>query len=77
MRCHDAVCTKTEACPAQPMPDGSMLPAAACTSDTLLPSDEEAFVGKTFSCKCGGDDLSTQFLCNKQPDTTLHITVQP
>lgn len=71
------MCTRTDACPPQPMPDGSLLPAATCTADSMMPIADEALSGKTFSCVCGGDDASTQFLCNKQPDTSLHITIQP
>lgn len=33
--------------------------------------------GKSMQCYCGGDDASTQFLCDKQPVTNWDIFVTP
>ncbi|EFJ49894.1 hypothetical protein VOLCADRAFT_104135 [Volvox carteri f. nagariensis] len=73
-----SACQTAEVCPPQPMPDGSMLPAAACTSDSVVPTDEEALYGKTLACTCGAPgDVSTEFLCAKQPDTNWLINLLP
>ncbi len=34
-------------------------------------------VGKLLQCWCGGDDASTQFLCDQQPVTTWDIFIYP
>ncbi|KXZ50394.1 hypothetical protein GPECTOR_16g567 [Gonium pectorale] len=72
-----SACTSASACPPQPMPDGSLLPAAECTSGSVVPTAEEALYGKTLACTCGGDDVSTQYLCDKQPDTNWIISLLP
>ncbi|GIL42172.1 hypothetical protein Vafri_236 [Volvox africanus] len=74
-----SACQAVQVCPPQPMPDGSMLLASACTSESVVPTDEEALFGKTLACSCGGNpgDVSTDFLCAKQPDTTWVISLLP
>ena len=32
---------------------------------------------QTLACSCGGDDVSTQYVCNKQPDTNWVISLLP
>ncbi|GFR46199.1 hypothetical protein Agub_g7730, partial [Astrephomene gubernaculifera] len=74
-----SACQSASVCPPQPLPDGSLLPAAECTSDTVMPAMEEAPYGKTLACSCGGvpGDISTDYVCGKQPDTSWLIQLLP
>lgn len=74
-----AVCSTTDVCPSQQLPDGKQQQPAACTSDSMMPNSYELDHGKTFSCMCGGlpGDASTQWACKQQPLTYWQFNMQP
>lgn len=43
--CVSAVCTAAEHCPPMTLPDGTQLPASACTKDSIWPTDDEKLTG--------------------------------
>lgn len=72
-----AVCTATSSCPPMTLPDGTVIPASGCTSDSITPVLNEFSAGKSLSCTCGGDDASTEYICAQQPGTVLDIAFWP
>lgn len=72
-----AVCTAAEHCPPLQLPDGTSIPASGCAKDSITPSPDEESTGKMLQCWCGGDDPSTQFLCDQQPGTNWDIFIYP
>lgn len=43
----------------------------------IIPPRPVPLAGKLLQCRCGGDDASTQFLCDQQPVTTWDIFIYP
>lgn len=65
-------------CPDAPAaPGGLATPASRCTSNSIAPIADEAATGKRYSCECGGDDASTQWVCKQQPGTSWDILLLP
>lgn len=62
-----SLCTATDACPTRThVTTGEVLQPSFCSAPSLEPLEEEfspEIGGKSFSCFCGGDDPTTQWVC--------------
>ena len=71
------LCSNVDVCQPRVTDDGVVVPPIGCSSDHIDPLDEEFewHGGKTFDCACGGDDPSTQWVCDQSKGYNYQVHV--